>query len=297
MDTQILHLFNYAGQISWLDNLMLFVTLGAIPLAPLLIGRLWWQKGRYTGQTALITLGLTLTIALLFQFIGARPRPTNVTLIWPTPNFPSFPSGHATVAWGLAIIWLWHATSWSQRLLTIGTASLISFSRIYLGHHYPTDILGGLILGTGLGLMIAGIRFGDNETKPIWRWLIWPQLSLVILVTMMAYLGALPYHLLAWPGLDKGLHFLSFGLVSFWLNLWVNGRAYTIATRWGQLLIPLAIILPLSVATAEELSQHFSPLRTADIWDWIFDFTGMLFFWYISQQYLDRQHTIHEANT
>lgn len=61
----------------------------------------------------------------------------------------AFPSGHTTIAFAAAYI-LSHKKprhrSWFYFL-----AGLIAFSRIYLGKHYPLDILGGIMLGVGIG--------------------------------------------------------------------------------------------------------------------------------------------------
>ncbi|MBV7328698.1 VanZ family protein [Chloroflexi bacterium TSY] len=78
--------------------------------------------------------------------------------------------------------------------------------------------------------------------------------------------------------LKKVLHFLLFGAVTFWLNLWLNGRTL----RFGRLAIPLAILIPLSVAAGEEGLQALSPLRTASIFDLMSDLAGMYCAWWLS---------------
>ena len=94
-------------------------------------------------------------------------------------------------------------------------------------------------------------------------WLVWPQIAVAILVTMMAYLNLTPVGLLEWPWADKVLHFLLFGAVAFGLNLWLAGR------RWQlfRVSLPIAIALPLLVALVDEGFQAWSPLRTADVTD------------------------------
>lgn len=68
------------------------------------------------------------------------------------PNDYSFPSGHAASSFGAAILFSWYHRKKIYFFLTI--ASLISFSRIYLGYHYPLDVIIGAILGTCIGYTI-----------------------------------------------------------------------------------------------------------------------------------------------
>ena len=104
------------------------------------------------------------------------------------------------------------------------------------------------------------------------------QIGFVIFVTIIAYLDLLPHHWLDFPYSDKILHFTLFGLVTFWLNLWWQGR------RWHGW--PLAILLPFIFIFIEEGLQTFSPNRTADGWDLLFDIGGMVCLWWLSEQLL-----------
>ena len=76
----------------------------------------------------------------------------------------SFPSGHATNAFALAAFF---ATYYRQRaVLLFVMAALAGYSRIYVGVHYPTDVLGGAILGVAFGLAV-----GVSSRKLGRRWL------------------------------------------------------------------------------------------------------------------------------
>jgi VanZ family protein len=156
-------------------------------------------------------------------------------------------------------------------------ATLIAFSRLYLAAHYPSDVLGGIILGSAIGAAAYGFFVIEEPDKPAWRWLLWPQLALVFIATQMAYLGILPERLLDWPLSDKVLHFLLFGAIVFWLRMWIGERM----VHWNTYSMPLVLLLAFTFALVDESLQYFSPLRTVNIADLLSNFAGMLFFWWM----------------
>ncbi len=69
----------------------------------------------------------------------------------PSPD-PSFPSDHATAAFAIAVaIFLRHRKAGTLALIL---ATLVSISRVALGTHYPSDVIGGALLGTAAALVL-----------------------------------------------------------------------------------------------------------------------------------------------
>jgi undecaprenyl-diphosphatase len=89
----------------------------------------------------------------LRDWIGRRRPP----LIYPdpkplvgVPHSGAFPSGHTTTAFACATVLAWASPRLAVPAFVLATA--IGFSRIYVGVHWPLDVLGGAVLGTLVGL-------------------------------------------------------------------------------------------------------------------------------------------------
>ncbi|MEO7327208.1 MAG: phosphatase PAP2 family protein [Minicystis sp.] len=121
-----------------------------------------------TRASALRLLGASLVttslVALLKELFG-RVRPCNA-LDWCSPllvNAPSdhsFPSGHAAGVFTFAAFIAVRAPRYAAPALLF--ALLVGISRCVLGVHYPSDVLGGAVLGTSIGALAA--RIGPRAT-------------------------------------------------------------------------------------------------------------------------------------
>ncbi|WP_286170774.1 phosphatase PAP2 family protein [Bacillus sp. NTK071] len=65
----------------------------------------------------------------------------------------SFPSGHTTAIFSVLTPFILHVPPLFIPLITLAT--LVGLSRIYLGHHYPSDVLVGALLGGGSGILVS----------------------------------------------------------------------------------------------------------------------------------------------
>lgn len=77
----------------------------------------------------------------------------------------SFPSGHVTTAFALAAVLSYKEPRYRTAFYILAT--LIAFSRIYLGYHYPLDTVGGAVLGTAVGLTAVNLykRYRNGAGK------------------------------------------------------------------------------------------------------------------------------------
>lgn len=110
---------------------------------------LWWGVSSRLGTKLFVALVLSVYLnAVLKDWVG-QPRPfvyADIDSVTRPGEF-SFPSGHAQHA---ALVWTLLAAHFRKRWFTIvafAMAVLVGFSRLYLGVHFPTDVLAGWLMG------------------------------------------------------------------------------------------------------------------------------------------------------
>ena len=102
---------------------------------------------------------------LIIKNLFARIRPYEVIdglilLVGKAPDY-SFPSGHTGSAFALAVV-IFMVMDRKYGIIALILASLMGFSRLYVGIHYPSDVLGGVILGV-VTSVIAVKCFPDSS--------------------------------------------------------------------------------------------------------------------------------------
>ena len=161
-----LRINDQVGRRRWLDRLMIF---GARWLVYLLIGAVVdWGIYSLSGATRslfFVTLTATLaaaySVSLAIGLIIPHRRPVkelpNVKTLVPTlGTWKSFPSDHTL--WSFVLVFavlLFGARLWPA-LLFLAAASIVALGRVYVGVHYPRDVVGGLALAL---LFSAGSYF------------------------------------------------------------------------------------------------------------------------------------------
>jgi undecaprenyl-diphosphatase len=132
--------------------MVFFTTLGDAGLIWIAIVLIFLFQKRYRKSGIYLAIILYLSMMLgdeVLKPIIGRIRPCNeftqIPLLIARPLSPSFPSGHTIVGFSAATaIYYFHRI---PGIAAYFLASLIAFSRMYLFVHYPTDILGGIVIG------------------------------------------------------------------------------------------------------------------------------------------------------
>lgn len=170
MELQFLHMLQNLQQ-DWLDSVMIFFTgIGEAGICWILLGLALTaiKRTRRCGLTVLVSMALTYLLGnILLKNIIGRPRPfivdTSVTLLIEKPSEYSFPSGHTASSFAAAAaVFAYYRV---PGLLAFLVAALIAFSRMYLFVHYPTDILGGILLGTADAWLVTLVFYRGKKNR------------------------------------------------------------------------------------------------------------------------------------
>lgn len=125
-----------------------------------------WRRGALLVVVTVTGAGL---LNGLLKFSFARVRPASF-FDYPLPVSPSFPSGHALYAasifGGLAVLLTARIRSLPLQvaiwLVFLSLTLLVGISRVYLGVHYPSDVLAGYAIGV---IWVTTVAFGDRLTR------------------------------------------------------------------------------------------------------------------------------------
>lgn len=176
IDVQLFLYLNNLGTEAW-DGFWMIITdkYLAFPLYGLLALLVLWKTGFkaavVSGFMILVTVATAYVISYLFKHGIARPRPCNVFDIGTEMRFPlaakgkecgdfGFVSSHATVGMAMITLIAFILKPYYKYLIfpLLAWVALFSYSRIYVGKHYPADLIVGILIGFVVGLVAFKMR-------------------------------------------------------------------------------------------------------------------------------------------
>ncbi|MBP2527290.1 phosphatase PAP2 family protein [Rhodococcus sp. PvP104] len=156
---------DFARDTPWLNEPMYLYTSIGIAFFGVLIIAAWWNARREDPATmaAVVVTPIAAVAAYLVndavKWVVEEPRPCNsypaafiLERCPPLADY-SFPSNHTVVAAAVAAALF--LVSWRWGTVAAVAAALMAFSRVYVGAHYPHDVLAGLVVGFVVGLVTA----------------------------------------------------------------------------------------------------------------------------------------------
>ena len=211
---------------------------------------LWLNSDRwkFAGLYSLLAHGISGLLTQILKHSLSRPRPrimdTTQWEVGPTleSGLDSFPSGHTSGSFSMAMVFAYYFPK--GKVLWFGLASFIALCRVIKGSHFPTDVLGGLLVGIGCGLVLVYTRdtWKEATTRAFAHGLPW-------LVTAFGLLWILVPH----PGIELEPNvslFIGLPLIMVGLGLrlwWIRERGITHTDSilkvptWPRLLMGLGL--------------------------------------------------------
>jgi len=189
VDELLFRALNLAGTNATLDVIMILITtLGGTYILALFAIPLWLRGQREATFDFILILVLTVVVTTAIKYLVDRSRPcVDVSFGARTlPGYgcvtepdPSLPSGHASRAFALAgLVGL--RFRWRAGGAGMAFAALVGLSRVYLGLHWPSDILAGAFVGIGMALLVELVSRRVVWYQRIRKWIVeliphWPR--------------------------------------------------------------------------------------------------------------------------
>ncbi len=154
-DHSLFSMINQLPHYPIFDALALFIW-QYLGLILVVFAGLFWIRSkkneRFIGPLALVLLALTATInQFLLKPVFQRERPLQkiepITIVYDLLSDYSFPSGHAASVMAFTVPFFIFSKNRKVKYSLAILVLLVGHNRIYMGHHYPLDVLAGYVLG------------------------------------------------------------------------------------------------------------------------------------------------------
>ncbi len=162
-DLDILKSINSGENKNW-DKTMKLTSDGVYPFMALSAGGVWLagyinkdQNMMRNGYKTAIAIGFNIALTEGIKYSVRRKRPfqeypDEIVMRTKADGF-SFPSGHTSSAFATATALTLSTKKWYVAVPAYAYAGLVAYSRLRLGVHYPSDVLGGIIVGIGCSML------------------------------------------------------------------------------------------------------------------------------------------------
>ena len=153
----------------WLNRVMLDLANLASPVGGLVITVLitlffLWRRKPVQAAATFLVIAVGWNSSEIAKLIVARHRPPTVYSLAPETGSNSFPSGHVAFAFSLAVALCLLAvgTRWFRPVVVLAAlwTVLIGFDRLYIGAHYPFDVLGSVLVSSAAIIFLTGLWHG-----------------------------------------------------------------------------------------------------------------------------------------
>ncbi|MCU5376189.1 undecaprenyl-diphosphatase [Bacillus cereus] len=170
---------NFAGSSKLLDTLMIAITNSAVYVAILFMFILWFNNGKkvnaikkqYTVLYTTLSVIIALLVNVVIHAVYYHPRPFvshDVHQLVPHAADSSFVSDHSVLVFSIAFVFLLRGEK--LKYIALIWAVLVGVSRMYVGVHYPLDILGAAFLTfITSGLVVQSTRMCEPIARFVFK--------------------------------------------------------------------------------------------------------------------------------
>jgi undecaprenyl-diphosphatase len=168
----------------WVGSLFHGIEAASIPVMVVLTGLLWFfsrpngdRKWKLACASGYLSAAIAYVVAFVIHHIYDRPRPYEAHAIshpWSSSTDASFPSDHTSLSFAIAFAVLAFDSGAGAVFLVI--AALIGVGRLFIGAHYPGDVLMGVLVGAVVAFVVVRwlrrlvtwvVRYVERVTDPL----------------------------------------------------------------------------------------------------------------------------------